>query len=418
MPEKPRIVVFSSLFPSPAQPNAGVFIRERMFRVGRRVPLVVVAPMPWFPFQGLLRRFRPHFRPPAPRFETQQGVEVHRPRFLSVPALFKGLDGLSMAVFSLPTLWRLRRRFHFNLIDAHFAYPDGYAASLLGRWLRVPFTVTLRGTEIPLSRSPYRRRRMLRALDRAARVFSVADSLRRHMAGLGADPERIEVVGNGVDSARFAPLPRVEARSALGIPAHAPVLVSVGGLVERKGFHRVIDCLPSLRQGHPGLQYLVVGGASAEGDWGARLRTQVEALNLQDTVRFLGPLPPDQLRGPLSAADVFVLATSNEGWANVFLEAMACGLPVVTTDVGGNPEVVSHESLGVIVPFGDSTALERALDAALRRSWDRGQIRKHAQQNDWETRVDQLCDAFEAVLKSEPARPIKIVMDNATHGSN
>ena len=418
MPEMPRIVVLSSLFPGPNQPNAGVFIRERMFRVGRRVPMVVVAPMPWFPFQGLLRRFRPHFRPPAPRYETQQGFEVYRPRFLSVPALFKGLDGLSMAVFSLPTLWRLRRRFHFNLIDAHFAYPDGYAASLLGRWLRVPSTVTLRGTEVPLSRSPHRRRLMLRALDRAARVFSVADSLRRHMAGLGADPQRIEVVGNGVDSARFSPLPRGEARGALNIPAHAPVLVSVGGLVERKGFHRVIDCLPSLRQRHPGLQYLVVGGASAEGDWSARLQAQVEALNLQDTVRFLGPLPPDHLRGPLSAADVFVLATSNEGWANVFLEAMACGLPVVTTDVGGNPEVVLHESLGTIVPFGDSAALERALDAALRRSWDRGQIREYAQQNDWETRVDQLCKAFESVLKSEPGRPIPLAMEDANRGRN
>jgi glycosyltransferase involved in cell wall biosynthesis len=259
---------------------------------------------------------------------------------------------------------------------------------------------------------------MLRALDRAARVFSVADSLRRHMVGLGADPERIEVVGNGVDSARFAPLPRGEARRGLDIHAHAPVLVSVGGLVERKGFHRVIDCLPSLRQRHPGLQYLVVGGASAEGDWGTRLQAQVEALNLQDTVRFLGPLPPDQLRGPLSAADVFVLATSNEGWANVFLEAMACGLPVVTTDVGGNPEVVLHESLGTIVPFGDSAALERALDAALRRSWDRGQIREYAQQNDWETRVDQLCKAFESVLKSEPGRPIPLAMENANRGRN
>jgi glycosyltransferase involved in cell wall biosynthesis len=111
-------------------------------------------------------------------------------------------------------------------------------------------------------------------------------------------------------------------------------------------------------------------------------------------VTFLGPLPPDALKQPLSAADVFVLATRNEGWANVFLEAMACGLPVVTTDVGGNREVVNDPGLGMIVPFGDSAALEQALREALAKSWDRTAIRRYAEANDWQGRVDTLCELF------------------------
>lgn len=391
---QPRILVFTTLFPHPGQPKAGLFIRERMFRVGQQLPLVVVAPVPWFPFQGIIRKWRPHFRPDAPRFEVQDGIEVHHPRFFSIPGLFKSLDGLLMALGSLATLRRLQRRFDFDLIDSHFAYPDGDAATLLGKWLRRPVTITLRGTEVPLARLPARRRRMIRAMERADRIFSVSESLRQHAIALGIDPDKIRVVGNGVDTEKFQPLPKQAAREQLGLDQDAPVLISVGALVERKGFHRVIERLPALCRQFPGLQYLVVGGSSPEGDWRERLQQQVSDLGLEHNVRFLGALRPEELKLPLSAADVFVLATGNEGWANVFLEAMACGLPVVTTDVGGNAEVVADQSLGTIVPFGDGERLEQALAVALRRDWDRQVILDYARANAWERRVAVLVQEF------------------------
>jgi teichuronic acid biosynthesis glycosyltransferase TuaC len=148
----------------------------------------------------------------------------------------------------------------------------------------------------------------------------------------------------------------------------------------------------------PNLHYLIVGGPSPEGDMCEALRAQVASLGLQDCVHFLGPLPPEQLCGPLSAADVFVLATRNEGWANVFLEAMACGLPVVTTDVGGNAEVVCRPDLGAVVPFGDGAALRAAMAAALSQPWDRAAIRAHAAANTWATRVEVLTAAFRALM--------------------
>ena len=152
MTARPKLVVFTTLFPHPGQPLAGVFIRERMFRLGKVLPLMVVAPVPWFPFQGLIRRWRPHFRPLAPSYETQQGFVVYHPRFFSIPGQFKWLDGLFMALGALATLLNLRRQQDFDFIDAHFAYPDGYAATLLGCWLNRPVTITIRGTEVPLAR--------------------------------------------------------------------------------------------------------------------------------------------------------------------------------------------------------------------------------------------------------------------------
>lgn len=404
---EPHIVVFSSLFPSAVQPGAGLFVRERMFRVGMQLPLAVVAPTPWFPLQGLLRRWRPGFRPGAPRHEVQDGHDVWFPKFFSLPGLLKGLDGWFMAMGALPRLLLLKRAGRLDVIDAHFGFPDGRAATLVGRWLRVPVTITLRGTEVRHARDPALAPGLRAALLQAQRVFSVSDSLRRVALELGVPPEKLHVVGNGVDLARFQALPRGEARRQLGIPQEVPVLVTVGALVERKGFHRVIELLPMLRELHPGLTYLIVGGANPEGDVSAQLYQQVQALGLENAVRFLGALPPQALRVPLSAADVFVLPTRNEGWANVLLEAMACGLPVVATDVGGNAEVVSRAALGTIVPFGDAAALQAALDASLRARWDRESLVAHARTNSWDKRVQVLVSEFRALRSAAPDAPPK-----------
>lgn len=397
----PNVVVFSSLFPSGVPPSAGVFIRERMFRVGQVLPIAVISPRPWFPLQGLLRRWRPHFRPEVSGYESQQGIEIYRPRFFSVPGFLKRFDGLLMAVGALPTLWRLRRAGRLELLDAHFAYPDGYAASLIGRWLGLPVTITLRGTEARHAADPVLAPYVRKALEKATRVFTVSDSLKRVAVSLGIPAEGIRVIGNGVDIGKFHCVDRGEARRHLRLPKDAKVLISVGGLVERKGFHRVIECLPALLERFPSLHYVIVGGPSPEGDWSDRLRRQVHTLGLADRVHFTGPMPPEELKGPLSAADVFVLATRNEGWANVFLEAMACGLPVVTTNVGGNAEVVCRPQLGTLVPFGDRTALEEALANALRRDWDRNQIVAHALSQSWEDRVRVLVDEFREIAATK-----------------
>ena len=398
--DPPNIVVLSSLFPSAVQPMAGLFIRERMFRVGQRLPLAVVAPSAWFPLQGLLRRFKPGFRPGAPRHETQQGLDVWFPRFFSLPGVLKRLDGWFMALGAWARLRALQRAGRLDLLDAHFGYPDGDAAVRLGRWLKVPVTITMRGSESRHAQDTTLRPVLARSLHQADRVFAVSESLRQLALGLGVPPERVRVVGNGVDLERFRPIDKAQARAALGLSPGAQVLVSVGGLCERKGFHRVIDCLPALREQGIDAHLLVVGGASPEGDWGDRLRAQARDAGLEACVHFTGAVASTELHRVLSAADVFVLATRNEGWANVFLEAMACGLPVVTTAVGGNAEVVCRPELGTVLPFGDAVALTQALRAALARAWDRTLIRQYAQANTWERRVDVLEAEFRALRRA------------------
>lgn len=394
----PSLLVWSSLFPSPAQPQAGIFVRERMFRVAEHLPVAVISPQPWFPLQGVLRRLRPHFRPQAPKHERQAGIDVYRPRFLSFPGVLKRFDGLLMALGALPTVRRLVRARRVDVVDAHFAYPDGYAATRVGKWLGLPVTVTLRGTEARHAKDAALRSKVIEVLQNASRVFSVSSSLRQLSIDLGIEADKILVVGNGVDVGRFRPIEAAPAKAALGLPTDARVLITVGGLVERKGFHRVVACLPELLSRFPNVHYLVVGSAGPEGDYSREVESQVRSLGLGEHVHFLGSLPPEGVCRALSAADVFVLSSRNEGWANVLLEAMACGLPVVATDVGGNAEVVCRPDLGRIVPFGDHDALQHALVEALAQSWDRTAIRRYAEQNDWERRVDVLLQEFRQIV--------------------
>ena len=393
-----HIVVLSSLFPSSVRKQAGLFVRERMFRVAKHAELEVVSPVPWFPGQGLIRLVKPEYRPMPALTEVQNGIKIHYPRFLSFPGLFRKLDGRMMARAALKVLKRIEAQHPIDVIDSHFTYPDGLAATKLGAAMNKKVTVTLRGTELPHSRDPEKLPQLLETWQQADQMICVSNSLKQLAVSLGAEAEKFTVVGNGVDTDKFTPVDPATARAQLEIDADAKVLITVGGLVKRKGFHNVIECLPELLKTYPKLVYLVVGGASAEGNYEPELRDLAKRLDVEEQVRFLGPMAPEQLSVPLSAADAFVLYSANEGWANVILEAMSCGTPVIASDVGGNGEVVANQELGEIVPFGDQERLASALHQGLAKLWQRDAIKAYAADNHWDTRVTRLLSLFKQLV--------------------
>ncbi len=399
-----RLIVYSSLFPSAAAPTAGTFIRERMFRVAKRVPIVVVAPQAWSPFDALIRLFRPDFRPMAVGHEQVDGIDVYRPRWLSLPGIGKRFDGWSMALCTEACVRRIHRRFRATVIDAHFLYPDGWAATRIAQRLRLPATITIRGSKDEWLIGTPREKGLREAMARATKLFAVSQALARNVAhALGVAPAKVEVIGNGVDAERFAPVDRAEARRRLGLAVDAPVLIGVGNLVPSKGFQRVIALLPRLRERHPGLVYLIVGGGTTQGNLRVSLEAQARECGVADAVRLCGRQRQDELRWFYGAADVFVLATEFEGWANVFLEAMACGLPVVSTRVGGNAEVVREPDTGELVDWWDADAFVEAVERSLVRNWDRAAIVAYARANGWDRRVEQLVAEFAKIGTPAPA---------------
>jgi glycosyltransferase involved in cell wall biosynthesis len=334
------------------------------------------------------------------------GIAVRRPRFLSMPGIFKGADALSMSLAARRVVREIRRSQPDCILDAHFTYPDGLAASQLSAALDIPMTLTLRGSKDSLLLGTAREPQVKRAVLAAKRVFAVSDALRDQFSDrFGLPEDAIELVRNGVDIERFQPVDRAEARSRLGIPSEAKVILSVGWLVEGKGHHRLLPIISRLAQLHPDLLLLIVGGNAGGDDGQARLESLATSLGIAERVRLCGVQPATALKWFYGAADVFALATRTEGWANVLLESMACGLPVVTTRVGGNPQVVSSERLGILVDFWDEAAFERALlEALFERVWDTDALVGYAASAGWDGPVSTLVGRFTQLSRRVKAK--------------
>ena len=399
MPPASKLLVFSTVFPNASQPHHGIFVRERMRGLPPEAEVRVVAPTPWFPFVSGLR---PGFRPAVPREEVQDGVRVLHPRYLSIPGILKCLDGVFLFLSTLRTLFRLRKSFPFEAIDAHFIYPEGLAAVLHGRVFRVPVLITLRGMLPLLVRYRLRRPQLRFALKRAGRLIAVSGSLKQDAVALGTDPARVRVIENGIDPALFAPLDRVAARRSLGLPEHGPLLVSVGTLAPRKGFHLVMEAIAGLR---PDLRFAIVGGAGAEGAMESELRALAARLGIEDRVIFAGPRVRSELAAWYSAADLFVLASGHEGCPNVVIEALACGTPVVATPVGNIPELL--EGVGIVAER-EVPALAAAISEAFSREWDRDAIRARIEPRTWAAVGREVMEEVRAAMKPHPLSPSPI----------
>lgn len=376
-----RVLVLSSVFPNSRRPTLGVFVRERTRRLAQRCDVRIVAPIPWFPLNDLVRGG--HWSG-IPRHEDQGGLRVCHPRVFSIPRYLKPLDAMLYASSLVPSLRRLRREFPFQMIDAHFVYPDGVAAVLLGKVFRVPVVITLRGSIVRLANYALHRPQLRWALDRADRVLAVSESLKTVAVSLGIPDRKIRVVPNGVDTDRFRPGDRLAARAACGLPANRTILLGVGGISESKGHHLVVDALAELVRRDPRLLYVMVGGEPPGDGYRRALERAIDARGLREHVRFAGIRPHDELPRWYAAADLFCLATRSEGWANVLLEAIATGLPVVTTHVGGNAEIVREDRDGLLVPFGDHRALVTAIERALGLAWDRSDMVAYASRHGWD----------------------------------
>jgi len=298
----------------------------------------------------------------------------------------------------LPYIIRLRDTFHFQLIDAHFGFPDGVAAYHLARKLQIPYTVTLRGNETMHGRSRLRLQQIQRALRGASRVIVVSSPLRAYAAQLGVDDNRIELIPNGVDAELFHQGNREHIQNDLGVDSSKFNLLSAGYLIERKGHHLLAKATSILRSRGVDAHLWIAGGPGREGDFSAAIRRAVADLGLQDFVHFLGALPPSRLAEWMQACDVFCLASNREGWPNVVNEALACGTPVVSVRVGGIPELIPSDTYGFISESADPAAIAELLLIARSRAWDRNSISEWGTSRSWDNVASQVLKVWQLCL--------------------
>jgi glycosyltransferase involved in cell wall biosynthesis len=377
------ILTVTTLFPNPVQKVHGIFVETRVqkLRASGSVGARVLAPVPWLPSFVKYPSVGPLHK--VPQREMRNGLPVEHPRYVVLPKF-----GMNVSPYTLYLAMRraLKRMLNagerIDLIDAHYFYPDGVAAVWLACEFGLPVVVTARGTDLNLIPQYALPRRLIRqAADKADGLITVCEALKTRLVELGVPPERVMVLRNGVDLELFHPLDRGQLRRQFGITRRT--LGSVGHLIERKGHHHIIRALPRLAE----TDLLVVG----TGPERASLEKLAAELGVSDRVRFLGAVEQERLPAIYNAIDVLVLASSREGWANVLLESMACGTPVVASPVWGTPEIVASSDAGVLMPSLDPDGVVAGVTQLFEALPSREATRQYAERFGWEpTTLGQL----------------------------
>jgi glycosyltransferase involved in cell wall biosynthesis len=397
-----KILTFSTLYPSASRPSHGIFVETRLRHLvaSGQVESKVVAPVPWFPSRNAwFGVYAAHAS--TPHQERRHGIDVLHPRYPLLPKIGMTLAPFLMAQAVKPVMGRLLRDCDVDLIDAHYFYPDGVAAILLGKHFGKPVVVTARGTDInliPRFRLP---RAMIKwAAHRAAGIITVSRSLKDDLVRLGVPAKQVKVLRNGVDLQLFRPIDRESGRRRLEFSR--TTLLSVGHLIPRKAHDLVIRALRWL----PEMDLIIIGD-------GPELKALIalgRTVGVQDRIRFVGVLPQEELRNYYGAADALILASSREGWANVLLESMACGTPVVGSNVGGTAEVVSAPEAGVLMAERTPEGVAQALQRLFARRPDRGATRRYAEGFGWGATTAGQLELFGRILSAGAAGSIKTAL--------
>lgn len=378
-----KILTFTTLFPNKELPNYAVFVKERIVNIAALCDIRVVAPVPW------------HKSSRMPKEEIIEGVKVYHPRYFMTPKIFRSLYGFFMFFSLFMYVKHLKKEFDFDLIDGHFVYPDGLAAVLLGRVMGVKVCLTARGTDINWYPRFNLIRKLIRyTLNRADCLISVNSDLKEKMIALDAPEDKIHVIPNGIDFRKFYLISRAMARGETRLPLNRKLVLSIGNLIEAKGFDVLIKAISKVRRADVDL--FIIG----EGPYRKKLELLIKKLSLGERIKLLGALPQAELYKWYSSCDLFCLMSLREGRPNVVLEAMACGVPVVSMNRWGLSEIIKKET-GMLLDSYEPEAAARAIEDVLSLNWNREKIALSVQHLDWKKTANALIGLFNSLVNKK-----------------
>ncbi|NMN03965.1 MULTISPECIES: glycosyltransferase [unclassified Novosphingobium] len=394
-----RLLSLSTLYPASIRPGFGRFVARQMEALAARPDweVTVINPIGLPPLPGLLLpRSYAQLRT-IPPMERRSGVPVYHPRFPLVPALSGRFNPALIARAVLPLVRRLHAEQPFDMVDAQFFYPDGPAAARIARALGLPFAIKARGSDIHVwGKRPAALRQMASAAQGAGALLSVSQALADDMADLGLPEDKITVHYTGLDRGRFHPRPRAAARAILTerfhLPPAGPLVACVGALIGIKGQALAIRALAE-----PGMEGIALALAGTGPDEAA-LRALTRQLDVAHRVYFLGGLGHDFIPVLMAGASAVVLPSEREGLANVWIEALACGTPLVIPDIGGAREVVTAPAAGRIAAR-EPAAIARALAALIAQPSAPEAVAACAARFSWETNAAALAGVYEKVVR-------------------
>jgi glycosyltransferase involved in cell wall biosynthesis len=350
-----RILALTNLYPSPWLPERAPFNRQQFQALAALHPVRIIAPVAWT--DELAARLTRGVRPGADRKVLHDGIAVSYPPYIFTPKTLISLYGHFLRYSVRPSFDRALMEFRPDILFATWAYPDGWAAVKLGHKAGLPVVIKVHGSDVyMLDENPGRKQRTREALYEADQVVAVSQDLAKRVIALGVSSDRVRVIRNGVDAAKFCPASQSEAREQLGLPAQSPIVLFVGNLVPLKGIDLLISAAAWLTDDKINFSCYLIG----QGPSKLQLEQQIRELGLERTIHCLGSKSHDELPDWYRAADVVVLPSRSEGLPNVLLEALACGTRFVASDVGGISEIADGDR-GKLLPPNDVEALAKAI---------------------------------------------------------
>lgn len=386
-----KILTFTTLYPNNVKNGHGIFVEQRLRNLLKLkgISAKVIAPVPWFPFSS--KKFGQYAKfAEVLRKEERFNIHIEHPRYPLIPKIGMTISPILMALWLYPVFKKSLENDDVDIIDAHYFYPDGVAAVILGRIFNKPVVITARGTDINLIPQFYLPRKMiLWAAKSATNIVTVCEALKNELVTLGVDKNKIQALRNGVDLTFFHPEDISQSKEKLKICR--PTLLSVGHLVERKGHHFVIEAMKNL----PEYDLLIAG----DGEEKEALKKLAKELNVAERVTFLGSVSHQDLVTIYSAVDLLVLASSREGWANVLLEAMACGTPAIATNIWGTSEVITAPEAGLLIEQRSANAIVDAVRTIEKNMPSRTETRMYAENFSWDDTVNRLYSLFDHIVE-------------------
>lgn len=401
-----KILLISNLFPNPQEPTRGIFTAQLVSEIQKIGEVIVVSPIPWFPNCSFLKRFKKWYPFSQIPFSSERGgVRVYYPKYIVIPKVSEAFQGLFLFVSIFWLARRLVRASRVDVINAQWVYPDGVAASWIGKILRIPVVITGLGCDINRDGRDFKKKVQISpALRSVAKVTVVSQALKRNVLRLGVPEERVAVISNGIDFKKFPLIEKEVARRKVGLKVKEgeKIILFVGQLVPVKGLDDLIDAVSLLKRSTliP-FQVLLVG----EGPLRTDLERKVAQLGLLETVFFQGQKPHEEIALWMGSCDFLTLPSVREGQPNVVLEALACGRPVVATAVGGLPDLISEErGNGRLAPPKDPQSLAKALLKSLETDFPPEQVRATVARMTWESSARMYYHEMESVLRPAAER--------------
>lgn len=379
-----KILIITNLYKNRKEPGKAEYHTQQFKALSEISDIQIVSPIPYLKFSTK----------EVPLEDEVDGIKVYYPRYLVIPKILRSLYWLFFYLGVIGCVKRIKKGFDFDVILSMWAYPDGVASNIIGRIMGKPVVIGALGSDINLyCKCTLRRKLIAKAMQECEKVIAVSSDLKGKIVAMGVDENKIDVLHNGIQKDIFKPMDREQCRNELGLPLGKKIILHVGNHAYIKGVDILIDAAKGLSD-----EYCVV--MVGDGDLSLELKETVKDGHYKADVIFLGRQSHDEIPKWINAADVFCLPSRNEGYPNVLLESLACGIPVVATKVGGIPEIIVNDSLGILVDPDDKDLLKDALIEAAQKEWSKDELVSFASGWTWEDNAGNLKDIIETAISS------------------